>query len=548
MKIASALTEGHISVNEALIFQSEVKQNKHTARSGIFLRDFPGRLILYPGLAATCAVIFFGGSWRDAGIAALCGLSTGLLEWFLCIIGGEAKVLIDIVAGVTTGIIGGLFYRFGGESSCLSAIFLGTLYWYFYGTAFVLGLLEIIAGELETGVTRFIAVSVKTFVLCLGASFGMLMTIPSPADAWFEQDAHCNSIDLGTVWWRIPLYLACSVCALGQYRFPVVSYWRGLAVQLAAYEVQYQMGEFFVRRSHSSAHEDNVDTMASNIVGAAAAVVTACLLSALVDRVQKQYYSQLLQRGKHRDETPSKIDDLLYCFVASEVKLMASLRLGRKTEAEKLAFEKKLKQATDELKDPNNPRSEIVLEPREENLLVDTIICAESINIWAMLMPAVYQLVPGSMIAKLWFNSIFPPPLDTEEVEIEGTDLTYTTYQLDSANENVFSNLMVISCSLALGLIVGFALVQLSLRIVNAMAFWDSDEKKEQRKDERGKLQGMYAMAEDKEDDPVSDDEDDPLSSGSTNGGIIVEEKVFEEEEGRVSENDSGDGAVQAEQ
>ena len=33
----------------------------------------------------------------------------------------------------------------------------------------MLGLLEIIAGELETGVTRFIAVSVKTFVLCLGA-------------------------------------------------------------------------------------------------------------------------------------------------------------------------------------------------------------------------------------------------------------------------------------------------------------------------------------------------------------------------------------------
>lgn len=32
----------------------------------------------------------------------------------------------------------------------------------------MIGLLEIIAGELVTGVTRFIAVSVKTFVLCLG--------------------------------------------------------------------------------------------------------------------------------------------------------------------------------------------------------------------------------------------------------------------------------------------------------------------------------------------------------------------------------------------
>ena len=32
-----------------------------------------------------------------------------------------------------------------------------------------------IAGELETGVTRFVAVGVKTFILCLGVSFGMLV-------------------------------------------------------------------------------------------------------------------------------------------------------------------------------------------------------------------------------------------------------------------------------------------------------------------------------------------------------------------------------------
>ena len=47
------------------------------------------------------------------------------------------------------------------------SIFMGTLYWFFYGTAFVVGLVEILAGELETGVTRFMAVSIKTFVLCV---------------------------------------------------------------------------------------------------------------------------------------------------------------------------------------------------------------------------------------------------------------------------------------------------------------------------------------------------------------------------------------------
>jgi len=523
MKIASALCDGHITIHEALNFQTEVKDHVHTARCGVFLRDFPGRLIVYPGLAATCAVIFFSGSWRDAGIAALCGLATGMLEFFLCWIGGEAKVLIDIGCGTITGIIGGLFYRFGGESSCLSSIFLGTLYWYFYGTAFVLGLLEIIAGELETGVTRFMAVSIKTFVLCLGASFGLLLTSPSPADIWSEQSENCGSIDLGAQWWRIPLYLACSVFALAQYRFPVVSYWRGLTVQLVAYEVQYQVFEFFKRRSSSEALEDNIDTMASNILGAAAAVVTACLTESPIDVIQQKYYAQLLQRGKHRDDSASRVDDVLYAIVAAETKFSAKLNLGRKAEVEKIELEKKLRRETAEIRDPGNPRTKIELSKKEEDLLIDTIITAESINVWAMLMPAVYQLVPGSMIAKLWFNSIFPPPLITKDVPIEGTNFTYHRYELDSNQDDVFSNLMVISCSLALGLIVGFAFVQLFQRFYNAVAFWESDERKEARNDERAKLQGMYAATKDVMDDPETDGDEVEYPPG---------ENGFNDEEG----------------
>lgn len=153
-KIAVALVEGHINVHEALIYQAETKQGKHTAKSGLFLRENPGRLLLYPLEAATCAVIFFGGDWKDAGVAAVCGLVAGLVEYALGFAGRDAKMLVDVLVGASTGIIGGLFYRFNGQDFCLSSIFLGTLYWFFYGTAFVLGLLEIIAGELETGVVR----------------------------------------------------------------------------------------------------------------------------------------------------------------------------------------------------------------------------------------------------------------------------------------------------------------------------------------------------------------------------------------------------------
>eukprot|EP01047_Picozoa_sp_COSAG01_P031499 COSAG01_NODE_2238_length_8089_cov_5.948936_5_plen_83_part_00 len=53
--------------------------------------------------------------------------------------------------------------------------------------------------------------------------------------------------------------------------------------------------------------------------------------------------------------------------------------------------------------------------------------------------------MPGSMIAKLWFSQLFPPSRDDADYE---------------AQSNVFANLMVISTSLALGLILGFGIVR----------------------------------------------------------------------------------------
>ena len=190
MRIAVALVDGHINVYEALDYQDETLKGTHTAKSGLFLRDFPGRLLLYPAESATCAMIFFGGDQTDAGIAALCGLAAGLVDMTLSKLDGhfkEFKILIDIFVGIVTGLIGGLFHQHLADGVCLKSIFLGTLYWFFYGTAFVVGILEIIAGELQTGVTRFVAVSVKTFVLSLGAGIGLMIATSSDASkAWEE--------------------------------------------------------------------------------------------------------------------------------------------------------------------------------------------------------------------------------------------------------------------------------------------------------------------------------------------------------------------------
>ena len=46
MKIATALVQGDIDVHQGLTYQTETEQGKHTARSGNFLRDLPGRSVL----------------------------------------------------------------------------------------------------------------------------------------------------------------------------------------------------------------------------------------------------------------------------------------------------------------------------------------------------------------------------------------------------------------------------------------------------------------------------------------------------------------------
>jgi len=496
VRTAIALMDNEITVHEALIYQWETEQGIHTAKSGLFLRDFPGRLVLYPVLASTCAVIFFGGDWKDFGIAALCGLATGVVEQILGYFG--FGILTDTFVGVTTGLIGGLFYRFGNEDVCLQSVFLGTLYWYFYGTAFVLGILEIIGGELETGVTRFIAVSVKTFVLCLGAGFGM-MAVGNATDVWFEQQANCDAgsgIDLTVVWWRVPLYLLCSVAVLGQYRFPVVRYWRALVTMLVGYEVQYRTQNFFFGINQ----KDALDTAISNVFGCAAAVISACIVSYWLNKFQYLYDIRILNPD-HPDAN-KRLGKTVRQFMHLLVKLELLLGLAHSNDKDRLEMEKKLRR---EWKKDASQR-DIILNEKEHNILVDTIIGTQDMNIWSIMMPALYQLVPGSMIAKLWFGYIFPPKLEETIVEIPETNFNITYYNMNEQDNNVFGGLMVVSTSLALGLMIGFAFVEIFEDIVAAFGCLKppkhlTPSKLRRAKDRRT---GMYSSPVEKENNPAS--------------------------------------------
>ena len=165
-------------------------------------------------------------------------------------------MLVDVVVGISAGIIGGLWYNYVSPC-CLSSIFLGTLYWFFYGTAFVIGLLEIIAGELETGVTRFVAVSVKTFVLSLGASLGLMASSGGDAIvAWTRSEEHCDENFVKGMWYRVPLYLLCSVAVLGQYVSGASdddTLWSEVVICCGSYVVS----DVLIRKLHLKSHVDN---------------------------------------------------------------------------------------------------------------------------------------------------------------------------------------------------------------------------------------------------------------------------------------------------
>mmetsp|Transcript_5768 Transcript_5768/g.8375 ORF Transcript_5768/g.8375 Transcript_5768/m.8375 type:complete len:697 (-) Transcript_5768:145-2235(-) len=467
-KTAAALVGGKISVDEALMYQTEIREGKHTAKSGLLLqRKYPGRLLLYPWQASTCAIIFFGGGGRDAGVAAICGFVAGCLEWGISTIGGDFTILNDIIVGTSCGIIASLFYEYVATTFCLKSIFLGTLYWFFYGTAFVIGILEIISGELETGVTRFVGVMIKTFVLSLGATLGMSIILTNPYDVYYAQEDNCNRDTTFTQIWyaRIIMYLLCSGAALAQYRFPLVNYWRGLLVQLAGYEVQYQLQGALRQEGH-------LDNAISNIGGAVAAVVVSEVIAWVVDNALYHYNARILFRNK-KEEEETRVGAFFFNVTAFFVRWNHWFRLGKKDDYEILQLcDDKLRQQRTELYDTMHSREQITLSQREETLLLDAIISSEPVSTWSILMPAVYQLVPGSIIANLWFHTIFPPK---PSVDPEAPPYA----------ENVFSSLMVISTSLALGIIIGYNITRFAGLLLEHIFFPTKDDDTGLLKDDR---------------------------------------------------------------
>jgi len=152
-----------------------------------------------------------------------------------------------------------------------------------------------------------------------------------------------------------------------------------------------------------------------------------------------------------------------------------------------------------------------------------------------------YQLVPGALIARLWFNSIFPPPLHESKL---GNQTVYTS---NPAEDNVFSSLLVISTSLAVGLILGFALVRLPTMIkvcwedrdakkrqaasgtvqLTPDEYQEQEQKQDRQRATRDRFAGMFTSPDDDPSDMITDTDaaaaaaqQDTERASATNAGL----------------------------
>ena len=337
----------------------------------------------------------------------------------------------------------------------------------------MIGLLEIIAGELQTGVTRFLAVSVKTFVLSVGSAAGLTVVVSSDVyDEWTGQfragSQSCNNMDLENQWWRLPLYILCSMSVLGQYRFTLMNYWAGVIVQVAAYETQYRVFNYF----DDSHVYDGMDTVIADVMGAIAAVATASLVCFVVDYISDYSRLSIIEENKEDEQLSACIyctNAIYECFVS----MSNCLGLGRGLSTRTARARENLKELSET---QGKAKDQIKLSDEDEATLIEAAVEAQEFNVWSLLMPAVYQLVPGSKLALFWYNKIFPPQQFVNAVALNVTDdgsglAQESQTSVDSAEYALWLTSVSLALGLMLGLtvvrIVGFAILTVSTRFRN---------------------------------------------------------------------------------
>lgn len=141
-KIARAVLNDNITPKDGLRMMKEHESKQDYTKVEAGYRQFPWRALVIPLMSFTCATVYFGGTWYDLGFSAVCGTVAAIVAW-ISTLHEQLTGVMDYVVAILVAMISVASVLVYPDNACFSAQVMGTLYWFFYGTAFVISLYEI---------------------------------------------------------------------------------------------------------------------------------------------------------------------------------------------------------------------------------------------------------------------------------------------------------------------------------------------------------------------------------------------------------------------
>mmetsp|Transcript_37687 Transcript_37687/g.82574 ORF Transcript_37687/g.82574 Transcript_37687/m.82574 type:complete len:532 (+) Transcript_37687:96-1691(+) len=377
-------------------------------------RDYPGRALVIPLMACTCATVYFNGTWLDLGFAAACGAASGIVAW-IATMHEQLSGVMDYLAAIFTAMIATAAVTNYPDSACFSAQVLGTLYWFLYGTAFVLSLYEITNNQLMTGVCRFVQATLRSYGLAFGSLIGVWFAAYSGPERFDAINEPCSVKDgqiINNLWFLLLFPLSAIACLM-QFRVKLSQFPIGFLVQTIAYGFQYLIGTVW-----------NQPEFLANLVPAYLATISSHLCIVITHRLK--LYNLEVKEGAYLEAKKKTDDD------------------GSITKTEKEEEEGATTSATNGSEGARHNSNSIAFVSNGAGYTTADRLQYASSDLWFCLLPALYLLVPGSKLLQTAFEGLVSSLDSGDSGSID---------QIDS----LAGSLLIVALGQVVGLRLGFA-------------------------------------------------------------------------------------------
>ena len=126
------------------------------------------------GLASACSVVFFGGAWREIGVALLIGTLIGLIVVFASV-QHRLRRVGDFVAGLTAAAVAAVSSAYLGPLD-VPSVTLASVIVLIPGLTLTVAMSELAEKNLVSGSSRLVGALMVLLTLALGVAAGQLLT------------------------------------------------------------------------------------------------------------------------------------------------------------------------------------------------------------------------------------------------------------------------------------------------------------------------------------------------------------------------------------